>query len=404
MLTGRLAPDSPLRYADFRVLWLSGLLTGAGFAGETVVLGWLLLDRTDSPFIVAVGVALRALPNFLLGIPGGALADRFDRRVLIRRVSLATGLVTGAMGLAEAGGALAVGLILAGTFVAGCTRSLGQTARTSYAFDIAGPSRVVSSTAFMSLAQRAGAVGGALAAGAIIVEMGAGSAYLALAAAHVLSAVVLLFARSSGQAAPVTRPPVWQGVREFVAEIGTNRKLALLVTLTAAVEILGFSNMSVMPSLARDVLGVDAGGLGLLNAFGSAAAMVTVLVVTTRGELRHAGLTFLFVLLVFGCAIVLLGLSGTLAVALLAIALVMSMSAMSDLLSQSLVQAAVANDLRGRAMGSWLLAVGFGPVGHLQIGALAAVAGVSAALVSNGVLLVVLAATMLLTARSIRRS
>jgi hypothetical protein len=234
--------------------------------------------------------------------------------------------------------------------------------------------------------------------------MGAGSAYLALAAAHVLSAVVLLFARSSGQAAPVTRPPVWQGVREFVAEIGTNRKLALLVTLTAAVEILGFSNMSVMPSLARDVLGVDAGGLGLLNAFGSAAAMVTVLVVTTRGELRHAGLTFLFVLLVFGCAIVLLGLSGTLAVALLAIALVMSMSAMSDLLSQSLVQAAVANDLRGRAMGSWLLAVGFGPVGHLQIGALAAVAGVSAALIANGALLLVLAATTLLTARSIRRA
>src|SRR5215218_10115718 len=130
------AADSPLRYGDFRVLWLSGLLAGAGYAGETVVLGWLLLDRTDSPLVVGVGIALRALPNLLLGIPGGALADRVDRRVLIRTVSVATALVTATMGLLQLAGVLGVALILAGTFVAGCTRSLGQTARSSYAVDV----------------------------------------------------------------------------------------------------------------------------------------------------------------------------------------------------------------------------------------------------------------------------
>ena len=118
----RPAADSPLRYADFRVLWLSGLLTGLGYAGETVVLGWLLLDRTDSPFVVATGIALRALPNLLLGIPGGALADRVDRRRLIRVVTAATALVTATMGLLQLAGLLGVALILAGTFVAGCTR------------------------------------------------------------------------------------------------------------------------------------------------------------------------------------------------------------------------------------------------------------------------------------------
>ena len=99
----------------------------------------------------------------------------------------------------------------------------------------------------------------------------------------------------------------------------------------------------------------------------------------------------------------LLGLSGTVAVALMAIAIVMSMAALSDLLSQSLVQSAVPNDLRGRAMGSWLLAIGLGPVGHLQIGALAALAGVTTALVTNGLLLVLMAAGTLLGAKSIRR-
>jgi hypothetical protein len=80
------------------------------------------------------------------------------------------------------------------------------------------------------------------------------------------------------------------------------------------------------------------------------------------------------------------------------------MAALSDLLTQSLIQGAVHNDLRGRAMGSWLLAVGLGPVGHLQIGALAALAGVSAALVTNGGLLVLLAVVTLIGAKSIRRA
>src|SRR5215212_6741617 len=116
------AAKSPLHYGDFRVLWLSGLLTGAGYSGETIVLGWLLLERTDSPFVVGAGIALRALPNLLLGIPGGALADRVDRRQLIRTVSVATGVVTATMGLLQLGGVLGVALILAGTFMAGATR------------------------------------------------------------------------------------------------------------------------------------------------------------------------------------------------------------------------------------------------------------------------------------------
>lgn len=398
------AADSPLRYGDFRVLLASGLLTGVGFSGETVVLGWLLLDRTDSPFVVGAGIALRALPNLLLGIPGGALADRVDRRQLIRSVGVATGLVTATMGLLQLAGVLGVALILAGTFIAGAARALGQTARNSYAFDIVGPARVVSGTAFMSLAQRAGSVAGALMVGVILSKAGAGEAYIVLATAHLLAAFVLLWARTSGQSAPVARPPVIQGMREFIGEIGHNRKLALLVLLTAAVEVVGFSHQSLMPSVARDVLDIGAEGLGLLTAFGSASAMFTVLFVTTRGEIEHSGLVFLVVLLVFGAALVLLGVSSSIVIALVAVAIVMSMAALSDLLSQSLIQSAVHNDLRGRAMGSWLLAIGLGPVGHLQIGALAALAGVTTALVTNGLLLVLLAALALLGAKSIRRA
>jgi hypothetical protein len=193
-----------------------------------------------------------------------------------------------------------------------------------------------------------------------------------------------------------------QGVREFAQELARNANLRLLVLLTAAVEVLGFSHQAVMPSLARDLLHVGAGGLGLLNAFAALGGLVAILSVSYWGE-RQKGRTFLGVLLVFGAAMVALGLSGHLVLALLAIALVSGMAALSDLFSQSLIQSAVPNDLRGRAMGSWILAIGLGPLGHLQIGALAAMAGVTVALAANGTLLIVLAAAVIVAARDIRR-
>jgi hypothetical protein len=51
---------SPLAYRDFRALFLTTALWGFGWSGELVALGWYLLESTDSPFIVGVGVAYGA--------------------------------------------------------------------------------------------------------------------------------------------------------------------------------------------------------------------------------------------------------------------------------------------------------------------------------------------------------
>ncbi len=398
----RLVAETPLRYEEFRVLWLSSVFAGVGFMSETVVLGWLLLDRTGSPFVVGLGIALRSLPNFLLGIPGGALADRMDRRLLLRLIGATTAVSAAVLGGLALTNQIMVWHILVFTFAGGAARALGQAARQSFAFDIVGPSQVIGGMAYMNMGQRLGGIVGSLGVGLLIEEWGAGEAYLAIALCHLLSSLAIMFARTAGQAAPSARPPVWQGVRECVSELQINRILATLVLLTAAVEVFGFSYQALVPSLARDLLNLGPGGLGLLNAIGSLGGMVAVLAVSLRGELHSRGLGLLVVLLSFGGVLILLGHANTLALALLAIALVSGLAALSDLLSQSLVQSAVANDLRGRAMGSWVLATGFGPIGHLQIGLIASVYGVTTALTVSGLLLLTLGLSALLLNRQIR--
>ena len=71
--------------------------------------------------------------------------------------------------------------------------------------------------------------------------------------------------------------------------------------------------------------------------------------------------------------------------------------------AQSLMQLNVPNELRGRAMGSWVLAIGTAPVGHIQIGGLATLVGVASALIFNGVGLVALAATTAIFSARLRR-
>src|SRR5688500_4059462 len=58
-----------LRIADFRRLGTAVALNSIGMMGENVVLGWLTLELTNSPFLVGVAMAMRSISLFFVGVP-----------------------------------------------------------------------------------------------------------------------------------------------------------------------------------------------------------------------------------------------------------------------------------------------------------------------------------------------
>lgn len=74
---------APLRNLDYRRLLLSNGLWWATIFMEGTVLGWLVLDRTDSPWLVALVGFCRSAPFPILGFFNGPLIDRFGRRRII---------------------------------------------------------------------------------------------------------------------------------------------------------------------------------------------------------------------------------------------------------------------------------------------------------------------------------
>jgi hypothetical protein len=366
-------------------------LNTVAFAGEQVVLGWLVLDLTNSPLIVGVALALRMAPMLVVGLPAGVLADRGDRLVLLRGANAAIALALTGLGTLTALGRVTIGSILGITLFVGCARALQQVSQQVHTHDLVGPARLTEALGVLGIAMRIGGLTGALLAGRLIAGLGPAVAYLAAASACLLG--TLLLPRRSAHHAPLpsASTSVWEGLTGFLAAARAERRLPMLMALTAAGEVLGFSHQAVLPSLARDVLHVGPEGLGMMNALRQAGGIIGMLGVGRLSQM--GGLTSLWasVLGAFGAGVATLGLAPGYGSVLVMLFLVNAVGAVSDVLGQSLMQQAVPAALRGRASGAWVVAIGVGPVGQFQIGALVSWLGVAAALALSGTALVAVA-------------
>src|SRR5215472_5919306 len=386
-----LLSSSLLRLRNFRCLGAATVLNSIGMMGETVVLGWLALELTNSPFLVGVAMGTRTVPLFFVGMPAGAVADRFPRHRVLVATGVGQALMVATLGILALLGRASLGTVLLFTFAAGMIRGIEQAARQSYAHDVVGPADLVNGLALLGIAMRAGSLG----AGAVIAHLGSGAGYLTVAASYLAGAAALLPASAASEGA-TARPTgsLWKSVVDFGGAISRDRLLLVLMLLTAGGEVLGFSHQVLLPSLARDVLHVGPEGLGVMNAARAIGGILGLAAVSTRLPAQGSGTLFLTVLIAFGACLTGLGLAPALvgfAGVLIVLVVANAAGALTDLLAQSLMQLSVPARLRGRAGGAWVVAIGLAPLGQLQIGALASLFGVSLALGTTGLGLVGLA-------------
>ena len=366
--------------------------------GEVVVLGWLTLELTDSPLLVGVAMGMRSLPLFFVGVPAGALADRLPRHRLLMVTGAGQALTAATLGVLTLLGVVGLAHVLMLTLAAGVFRGVEHATRQSYTHDVVGAAALVRGFAVLGVAMRVGWLLGSLGTGALIARFGSGTAYLAVAGGYFAGAAALLLVSPPARTTPP--PPaasLWRSVIEFFTALRTDRTLLVLIALTAGAEIFGFAHQVLLPSLARDVLRSGPEGLGVLNAARSVGGILGLAAATvTRGAPPGSGALFLLVIGAFGVSLIGLGAAPYL-VGFLGVVMVLTVAnaagALADLLAQSLLQLSVPPHLRGRAGGAWVVAIGLAPLGQLQIGALASLFGVSAALGTSGLALAALAVT-----------
>lgn len=378
------------REPDALILWLSTAVSQLSFGMQQVVLGWVVLAMTDSSAMVGVAFALRMAPNLVVGFAAGAISDRIDRRTLMRLTTIGMGLLSLSMAWGAWGDHLHVGHVLTYAAVMGVLRAVETTARQAYIYDLIGLQGAVRGLAFNAIAQRIGGAIGALIAGETLASGGTGAAFFAIGLCFGLGAMLLYLLRGRGIGAPATSEPLWQNVTTYVRELRSNPILRSLILSTAMVEMIGFSHQTLLPVLAKDILQIGAAGLGMITSFRFVGGVLGALWLSAVRRISSQGMLLLIVLALFGIGQVGLSQATQLWLAVACIIGINVMASATDILHQSLLQTHVPNTQRGRAIGSWIVGTGVAPIGHLEMGYLAGVTSVSAALLTNGVALLAL--------------
>ena len=372
---------------DFRLLWAATVVQSVGMGMEFVALGWVVFELTDSPFWVGVSSAARMAPFFFLGLVSGAVADRVDRRIFIRWITLLGAALAGLTGLVLQMYYGPVWPIIALSVGMGCVWAFTMTLRQAYTYDIVGPEAALNGMSLATLSQQIGGVAGSLVAGVVIERAGIANQYMAIGVFYMLSLGTLMWTRESGQAAVRTTQSVLENLVGYVEILRTNRILLTLMVLAGVTEIFGFTHQSLLPVFAKDVLGVGAFGLGIMSAFRQGGGIVGVVVLAGMGNFRRKGLMLFIIAGAFGAGEMAFSLGGNFFSFVLVLAFINACASAIDTLYRTLMQENVSNEERGRAMGSWVLSIGIGPVGHLGVGAMGERFGAPLTLLINGSIL-----------------
>ena len=382
------------RDTDMQVLWLATVVYHLGLGMQQVVLGWVVLALTQSEAMVGAVYAVRAAPNLVVGFAVGTLTDRCDRRSLMRLAAYGMAGVSLVVAWLAYTERLTVWYLILGTATLGMWQALEVTARQAYVVDTIGVGRAVQGIALVSLAQRCGGVLGALVAGVTLTWWGVALTFVVMATCYSTGACVVYALRRQGVAAPTEREPVRQNLLTYLRALRTNQDMRTLMFSTGAAELLGFSHQVMLPILAKEVLQIGAGGLGVLTAFRFLGGVLGVSALTGLGVIHRRGRMLLGTLVLFGTGQVLLAYAPTFWSAAVCVICINIMASATDVLHQTLLQSSVANAQRGRAMGSWIIGTGIGPIGHLEVGTLASLTSAHLALLVNGLALIMLTAGM----------
>ena len=394
---------TPFRSPAFRRLWCSSLAAAGAQGMERTVTAWLVLETGGGAFAIGLIFAARMLPSLLFGLAAGTIADRADRPRLLLTVAGAALLLMATFGWLVGTGGIRVWEVVAFAFAAGCLQVFDTPARQALVLDTVPRDVAPRALAQNALAARLATALGALGAGVLIPLIGVAPCYLVVAVAYGLMAVLVVALRVPQEhRILVALPPFSRAFRDAARLIVDVPAVRTLIGAGIACEVFAFSHMSALPLFAQDVLATGAEGLGTLNAAAAigGAIAVALLSLLPGGWRRQPLLGAIF--LVYGLSILVLATTRDLAAAAAVLVVTGFCAGAFDLLQQTLIQTAVPDAQRGRAVGMWVLSLGSAPVGHLEMGMLVAALGAPIALLINGAVTVAAAATLLARAPGYR--
>ena len=352
---------------------------------QSVSVGWQVYDLTRSPLALGIVGLVEFAPMFLLALPAGELADRFDPRRIIMFASLLETLSSALLLAFVLTRQTSVWPLYAVILLYGIARGFSGPASRSLLPFLVPPEKLPASLAWASSVTQLAIIAGP-ALGGFAYALGPAVAYGGALVGSLASAGGMLFLGGRRIAPdPTALAGRLARVREGVEFVRSRPVVFGAISLDLFAVLLGGA-VSLLPVYARDILHVGPTGLGLLRSAPALGAAITALYLTRRPVERKVGRTMFATVVVFGIGTIVFGLSTEFGVSLAALAVTGAADQISVYIRSALVQFATPDAMRGRVSAvSTLFISASNELGGFESGVTAALFGTVPAVVLGGV-------------------
>jgi predicted MFS family arabinose efflux permease len=373
---------------------------------QVIARGYLAYDLTGKNSALGGVMLAFGVPQLLLGLWGGVLADRLPKRnlLIVCQLIIATNSAWVAV-MIETGRIEYWMLIVAGV-VHGAGFAFVGPARQAFIGDLVDRSAIGNAVVLQQLSMNSTRVIGPSLAGAFIAVafIGTGGVYFFTTIGFFLATITMLRLPPGNPKERLDQRSPLADMADGLQYVRRRPSILMLILTSFAVIMIGFPYQSFLPSIAADVYDVDAGGLGALQSFGAIGAVVATLLVATYAGSRRAWKFQPLLAIAFGGSLIVLGLAPNIWVGLIAMVAVGGLASGFQGVNNALTMSSTDADYQGRvqsiSMLSWSL---FGLIA-LPIGILADHIGIQQTMVILGTVVMLGVSLLQLFARTDRVS
>jgi MFS family permease len=355
---------------DFWRLWYVGLIIATVRWLETVAVGIVVYQRTESAFLVSMMTMLRLLPMGLFGVFLGAIAERFDRGRTLLIAVLVMGGTSAVLAILDRIGQLEIWHLALASFINGCGWCTDNPVRRVMIGDVVGREKMGTAMSLDVGANNASRMVGPAVGGFLLAGTGIQGAFI-LSVLMYCTAIWAVLTTRSPKPHGAGSPAVLAGIAEGLALARADKRLFGVLLVTVIYNIFAWPFTSMIPVIGRDRLHLGPEGVGLLATMDGIGAFVGALLLALWLIPRWYGPAYLYGVICYLIMVVIFALAQSPALAAAALLMTGFGGAGFSTMQATLVYLAAPPEMRSRMLGVLTVCIGTGPIGFLWLGWLA---------------------------------
>ena len=384
----------PFWNSNYRLLWGTNFTMYVSRWMQLTTLSWFVLDQTGSPFSVGLVGFFGMVPFLFLGIFGGFLADKLDRKKLIVVTQFLNLVAAVIMSLLLLYGSVEYWYAYIAIIVPGLGWSLDMPSRRSLIMDMMGSRGITNGVALDSVGMHVSKMVGPAVAGAMIAFVGVDGSYVVLTSFMTVGCLLILKVSQSKNRIDVSTEieeqkglsQIYSNLVDGFKYVFTSQTISAVIVITIFMNLLLFPYMQMVTVVSKEVLNVGPLLMGILMASDGMGALIGSIGIASQDRMKYHGRIYLYGSLLSLGALFVFSSSSIYFISLVLLLFLGIGTSGFGTMQSTIVLLVSKPELRGRALGVVTIAIGAGPIGSLIIGAVSEWIGSSSALMINSVL------------------